>query len=101
MNWTINGAYAVREPDNVVLKKEFLNWVRSIGFEKFLEWGNDQWMFPLQQEADQHYEQVLADTGDKEHAARMADVCYMAEKLVYEAPWLYLQEDMLKFLLEQ
>ena len=99
MNWTIDGAYERYERNDVVLKKEFLDWVRSIGFEEFLRWGDDEWERSSNQQAEEYYEQVLANTGDKEHAEKMKDMCYMAEEIVHKAPWLYLQQNMLEFLL--
>jgi len=99
MNWTIDGAYERCERNDIVLKKEFLDWVRSIGFEEFLRWGDDEWKRPWIQQAEEYYEQVLAETGDKEHAEKMQDMCYMAEEFVYKASWLHLQQNMLEFLL--
>ena len=105
MKWTIGEVYGRRTSkitglgDVRYLKKEFIDWVRSIEFEEFLKWGYDEWTRTWDEEAEEYYEKVLADTGDKEHAEKMKETCYMAEEIVHKSQWLYLQEDMLEFLL--
>jgi hypothetical protein len=98
MKWTIGEVYG-RRTSNITglgdvryLKKEFIDWVRSIEFEEFLKWGYDEWTRTWDEEAEEYYEKVLADTGDKEHAEKMKETCYKSQ-------WLYLQEEMLEFLL--
>lgn len=105
MKWTIKEAYDRRISkitglgDVGYLKKEFIDWVRSIEFEEFLEWGHSEWRRTLDEEAEEYYEKVLADTGDKKHAAKMKEECYRVEDFVHESQWLYLQRDILEFLL--